>query len=104
MTKQKSQPVQQESLKPPLWQQPIFLIGSLVVVVFTLLGLYLASRGPAYVPEITGGAHVAVDKEEVDYGDVKFDTTVVSEFKVKNVGDEPLIILGEPVVEIVEGC
>lgn len=57
-----------------------------------------------FVPEVTGSPRVAVAQEVVDYGDVKLNTTVQTVFEVQNVGDESLSILGEPRVELVEGC
>jgi hypothetical protein len=55
-------------------------------------------------PLATGGARVSVSPEIVDYGDVKINTPIETVFYVQNVGDQPLRILGEPEVELVEGC
>ena len=58
-----------------------------------------------FEPEVTGAPRVEVVQNDViDYGDVKMGTTVTTTYTVRNVGDEPLVILGEPVVELVEGC
>ena len=56
------------------------------------------------IPVVTGAPRVVVDQELVDYGEVKFDTSIETVFRVRNVGDQPLKILGEPQVELVEGC
>jgi hypothetical protein len=58
-----------------------------------------------FEPEVSGAPRVEVVQDDViDYGDVKLGTTVTTTYNVRNVGDEPLAILGEPVVELVEGC
>jgi hypothetical protein len=60
---------------------------------------------PNFVPEITGAPRLEVLPQDViDYGDIKLNTTINTEYTVRNVGDEPLTILGEPRVELVEGC
>jgi hypothetical protein len=52
----------------------------------------------------TGSPRLTVDKTEVDEGYVKLETPVRSEFTLTNVGDGPLQIVGEPQVQLVEGC
>ncbi|TAK35366.1 MAG: hypothetical protein EPO21_06595 [Chloroflexota bacterium] len=65
------------------------------------------------VPEITraqapgpyqGGARLAIDEASFDYGKVKLGEWLEAVFHVKNVGDAPLTITGEPLVRAVEGC
>ncbi|MBZ0275723.1 MAG: DUF1573 domain-containing protein [Anaerolineae bacterium] len=81
-------------------------IGGLLVVLLGLLALAAANQKPAepFTPEIVGEPRAKLDQTELDYGDVKFNTTITSEFVVQNVGDQPLQILGEPAVELIEGC
>lgn len=62
------------------------------------------SPAPGFVPEVSGAPRVSVSEEVVDYGDVPLNTTIETVFRVRNVGDEPLQILGEPQVELVQGC
>jgi hypothetical protein len=45
-----------------------------------------------------------IAQERVDYGDVKVNTPIETIFHIRNVGDQPLQILGEPQVEVVRGC
>jgi hypothetical protein len=40
----------------------------------------------------------------VDEGYVRFNVPVRTTFRLSNVGDQPLQILGQPQVELVEGC
>lgn len=62
------------------------------------------SREAEVIPVVTGAPRVAVAQEVVDYGEVKVDTPIETVFRVQNIGDQPLKILGEPEVELVEGC
>jgi hypothetical protein len=84
-------------------------------VVLLLAALALVSRqndapgqktfAPNFVPEVTGAPRVEVLPQDViDYGDVKLGTTINTVFNVRNIGDEPLVVLGEPQVELVQGC
>lgn len=57
-----------------------------------------------FEPEVTGAPRVAVTQDVIDYGEIKLGTTVNTVFNVRNTGDEPLVVLGEPRVELVEGC
>lgn len=59
---------------------------------------------PAATPAVTGAPRLAIDRTLVDEGYVKLDTPVRTVFRLRNVGDQPLHILGEPQVELVEGC
>lgn len=63
-----------------------------------------SSSAPAVAPEVTGSPRLAVDQTVVDEGLVKLDTIVRTSYRLRNVGDQPLHILGEPQVELVEGC
>lgn len=88
------------------------LVGGAVLIIAALvLGVFQGDDSasqepfdPNFEPEVTGAPSVAVDQEVIDYGDVKLGTTVTTVFNVRNVGDEPLQIIGEPRVELVEGC
>jgi hypothetical protein len=94
-----------------------WIVGGLVGSAFVIVAaLALFSRGnnnkpgqtvfdPNFEPEVTGAPRVEVLPQDViDYGDVKLDKTINTVFKVRNVGDEPLIVLGDPQVELIEGC
>jgi hypothetical protein len=84
----------------PLWP----VLGA-VAVVLVGLGLWLIwGRQPAIPPEVTGAPRLAVDQTVIDEGQVKLAQPVRSTFQLRNVGDQPLHLLGEPVVELVEGC
>lgn len=81
-------------------------IGGLIVILVGLLALAAANQKPAtpYTPQVAGEPRAELDQTELDYGDVKLNTTINSVFAVRNIGDQPLQILGEPVVELIQGC
>jgi hypothetical protein len=84
-------------------------------VVLVIAAIALFARGndsggektfdPNFEPTVTGAPAVAVLPQDViDYGDVKLGSTINTVFKVRNVGDQPLMVLGEPQVELAQGC
>lgn len=88
----------------------LLALGGLGVGLALVIAVLLAQRSQAngvparFTPAYTGGPRVAVAQEVFDYGDVRFNTPVETVFRVRNVGDAPLEILGEPQVRLVEGC
>jgi hypothetical protein len=56
------------------------------------------------VPQVNGQPARQVDKEKVDFGDVKLGQTVEAKFAVTNVGDQPLRFTAKPYIEVIEGC
>jgi hypothetical protein len=59
---------------------------------------------PAYVPEVTGRPNFVVDQTLLDYGTVRNNTPVTAAFRVRNTGDQPLIIGNHLHVQVVDGC
>lgn len=96
----------------PARVNPLFLgVGGLVAAIALLVVAVLSSQNggtgsapAAFTPTYTGGPRVEVAQEVFDYGAVKLNTPVETVFRVRNVGDAPLEILGEPQVRLVEGC
>ena len=54
--------------------------------------------------QFRGGPRLAVDKELIDFGAVRYNQFVEARFRLKNVGDQPLGLPSSPPVEVVEGC
>jgi hypothetical protein len=88
------------------------LVGGAVLVVAAIA---LLARGndnggqktfdTNFEPTVTGAPRVEVlPQDTVDYGNVKLGSTINTVFNVRNVGDQPLMVLGEPQVELVQGC
>lgn len=74
---------------------------------FVIGGIVLWNRFDSQTtlaPQVTGAPRLAVDQTMIDEGDVKLGKLVRSAFRLQNVGDQPLQILGEPMVEVIEGC
>jgi hypothetical protein len=94
--------------KPPSGNRWLWVTVAVVVVVAVgaVVAIVLGNRnsGPAYEPEVTGAPRAVVDQPVVDHGPVTFNQPVESVFNVTNVGDQPLVIMGEPRVELVAGC
>ncbi len=88
---------------PWLW----LAVGSALLLVAAGL-IFVWNSGqtadPNFTPEITGSPRLSVEQTEIDEGDIKLNKTIRTAFRLKNVGDQPLQIKGEPVVELVEGC
>lgn len=92
--------------KRPEWVIPL-VVGTLVIVAaLVAAAVVLGNRPPEtpYTPEVTGKPSAVVAQAVVDHGDVQMEETVRSAFVIRNVGDQPLVIFGEPRVELVQGC
>lgn len=87
----------------PVW----LIIGVIVALVLIVGGVILAvtaNQSSSYTPEVVGAPSAVVDEPVVDHGTVKMEETVESSYRIRNVGDQALLILGEPRVELVTGC
>jgi hypothetical protein len=62
------------------------------------------SQQSSAAPQAVAGGRLSVDRDSLDFGRVPLDKAVRAEFTLKNEGDQPLRILGEPRVELVQGC
>lgn len=100
----KSNKLQQSKPPPrPTWLLPAVIVGA-VVILLAIVAVITGTRREPFEPEVTGEPRAEVDQSSVDHGLVRFNQPVESVFRVRNVGDQPLTILGEPRVELVEGC
>jgi hypothetical protein len=87
----------------PRWLIPA-VVGGAILLILGAVALILGARREAFVPQVTGAARAEVDATTVDLGSFPFNAQAESVTRVRNVGDEPLYILGEPRVELIEGC
>ena len=85
---------------------PIVAGGAILVLIVGLAFWWTSSSAAlATAPQVGGGGpQLTVDRPVIDDGYVKFDTPVRAAFKLNNIGSQPLQILGEPQVELIEGC
>ena len=88
---------------PWLW---LIIAGALLLIIGggVLLWQPASPAQPAAAPEVSGAPILKIDQPVIDEGEVKIDTPVRTTFRLSNVGDQPLSILGEPQVELIEGC
>lgn len=99
MSKHKQEPPP----KRPSWLLPAVIVGA-VVALLAIVAAFTGGRREPFVPEVVGAPRAEVDADRIDHGPVAFNQPVESVYRVRNVGDQPLQILGEPRVELVEGC
>ncbi len=92
-----------ESDRTPLWRRGIVIGGGLLVLLIAFF-VVRANLQPPYVPEVSGKPSAVIDQKFFDYGTVPNMSRVETTFRVKNVGDQQLQIIGEPIVEAVKGC
>lgn len=93
----------------PARHSPFALYLGLGVLLFIVAGLALVwrpgSRETTGAPaQLADGPRLAVDKEEIDFGPVPINKAVKAAFRLTNIGDQPLQVLGEPRIEVREGC
>jgi hypothetical protein len=83
-------------------------LGPVAALLFVVIGGMVVwnvwGKSPAAPLQITGAPRLAVAQAAIDEGNIKLGQTVRSIFRLQNVGDQPLQILGEPAVEVIEGC
>ncbi len=86
---------------------PLVLIvgfAGLLLVIGGAVAWQAGRTGSAGAPAAVTSPKLAVDRDEIDFGQVPFNKRVKATFKVSNEGGKPLQIVGEPRVEVVKGC
>ena len=85
----------------PLWLS----LGGVLALVLAVV-VFAANQPSSEVVSKPGDGTpvLSVDKEQLDFGDVKLNQTVEASFKVSNAGDKTLRFTKAPYVEVVEGC
>jgi hypothetical protein len=84
----------------------LIALGGFVLVAAALFALWKSGQPQqATVPvEGAGQPSLKVDKEEIDFGDVKVGDQVSASFTLTNVGDKTLRFTEDPYIEVREGC
>src|SRR5512136_1752493 len=104
MSKARIKRTNERAAKSP-WPFVVMGVGAVLIIVVGLLAWTGSNaKKPGATPQVTGGPKLSVDRDSVDFGKLPLDQPVRAEFKLKNVGDQPLAIKGEPRVELVKGC
>ena len=92
---------------PIFW---VLAIGGLLLVAGAILLIRPgggSSRGgtATLAPiQVQGQAAIRVDRQEINFGDVKLNVQKTFTITVTNVGDQPLRFTEAPYIEVVEGC
>jgi len=76
---------------------PLVAIGGVLLI---LAAFFFANQGGGG----GGTPSIAVDRQKIDYGDVKFNVEKTFAIKITNTGDGTLRFKEEPYIEILEGC
>lgn len=93
-------------IKPtPKTQPPWLAIIAGAAVLLVVVGLAVWWSSATSSPQ-TGSstAKLVVDRTTIDDGYVKFGVPVQATFKLSNSGSQPLQVLEQPKVELIEGC
>lgn len=107
MKRTKTQARQHSTAAPaprPRWLLPAVVVSLAAVILAAAVWLIQRGQQTPYTPEVAGAPAARLDQMLIDYGDVRFEQPVETEVKVRNVGDAPLQVLGEPRVELLQGC
>ena len=89
------------------WPFVVMAVGAVLIVVVGFLawrGSTAGATSAGATLQVTGGPRLSVDRDSIDFGKLPLDIPVKAEFRLKNVGDQPLAIKGAPRVELVKGC
>jgi len=77
-------------------------------ILLTIGGLALVFAAFLFTRQDTddngGTPAIAVDQQQIDFGDVKFNTNKTFAVKVTNTGDGTLRFKEKPFVQVLEGC
>ncbi len=83
---------------PLIW---IFAAAA-VLLVAGVVAWVATSNGDSGTGRI--GPRVSVDQDQIDFGRVPFNKMVRAEFKITNIGDQPLTLDASAPVQALKGC
>ncbi len=107
MGKRKGKSKHTPKVQPSSRSSRFLIPGVLAIVVVAGLATWflLQKSSPQSVAaQYTGGARLWVDNDLIDFGTVRFEKFVQANFRLRNVGDQPLGLPANPPVEVAEGC
>ncbi len=103
MSKKRSQSAASPPSKRPAWLLPGIIIAVLAVIAAVVAALASGTSEP-FVAEVTGAPRAEIEQTTIDHGAQPYGNPVESLFRIRNIGDQPLMIASNPQVETVEGC
>jgi len=80
------------------------IIGVLLLIAGSAVIWTSSQNRSPVTPQLTGAPKLVVDQTMADEGYLQYNVPVRTTFRLSNVGDQPLKIVGRPMVELVEGC
>jgi hypothetical protein len=107
MGKRKGKAKSKPKVEPQSRGSKLLVTGLLAVAVLVGGGtwFFLQKSSPTVVAaQYTGGPRLAVDRDFIDFGNVRFEKLVTARFRLRNVGDQPLRLAVDRRVEAIEGC
>jgi hypothetical protein len=85
-------------------RQPAWLFVAIGLALVLIVGGAAALLITGSTRPTTGTPKLVIDQTVIDEGYQTNNTPVRTAFNIRNEGDGPLRVLGEPQVELVEGC
>jgi hypothetical protein len=88
----------------PFWKNR-WIIGSVIAVVLIAgIAIYEIAVKEDFVPQVMGAPSIQVANAVVHHGDVQLNSFVEAKYEIRNVGDQELRIINQPIAEVIEGC
>ena len=103
MTRKPRQKNNQKTSRQISWHW-LAVVGALLLIVGGVVIWTSSQNSSPVMPQATGAPRLVVDQTMVDEGYLQYNVPVRTTFRLSNVGDQPLKIVGQPMVELVEGC
>lgn len=82
----------------------LLVAGGAVLIGLAVWAAWPRAAAPEVEVTVTGQPSLSVDKEKLDFGDVKLGEWVQATFEVANVGDQPLRFSEVPYIRVAAGC
>ena len=99
------QPGKRQAHRPAGKPVTLPIVIGLAALVLIAAGIVVTTRGAGgSPPQAASAPRLTVDRETIDFGKVPLDVPVKAVFVLSNTGGRPLNILGEPVIEVKQGC
>lgn len=108
MSKKSRRRKRRKQRQAPSRRGPLLVVAAggalLLAAVALILTQTLFAGEPAVTPQVAGSPRLMVDQTTIDEGYVRYNVPIRTTFRLSNVGDQPLKILGTPQVRLVDGC
>lgn len=100
MSKKKKRKVASPGKQPTRLPLLLALVGLLLVAA----GMFALRRDEAVPVDEPGDPRLVVDRQSIDFGDVRLGEWVTASFTLSNVGTSPVRFSQTPFIEVVAGC